>query len=229
MEKNISNVPVESLPSPQSMPKKDLWTGIILGFLIGLLAMPVLKTAQPEIYLKLKLAVFPIFLIGTPLGLVICHIISRKISVIWQLAKFSVTGVLNVLVDFTVLIVLIFLFRNYLNVNPSDILLGTGIIITFYSLFKAVSFIVANVNSYFWNKYWTFEETRDKKSGFLQFFIVSIIGFVVNVVIASLIFNVFSSVEKISSEQWALIGAAAGTVVGLIWNFLGYKFIVFKK
>jgi putative flippase GtrA len=211
------------------MPQKDYWLGLLAGFLIGLLAMPVLKVAQPEIYFKLKLAIIPIFLIGTPLGLIIAHLISRKISVVWQLAKFAVTGVLNVLIDFTALIVLIFLFGNYLNINSSDILLSIGVIITFYSLYKAVSFIIANINSYYWNKYWTFEETRDKQTGFPQFFILSVIGFIINVVVASLVFNSFSSIEKISSEQWALIGAATGTVAGLVWNFLGYKFIVFKK
>ena len=138
--------------------------------------------AEPEIYFKLKLAIIPIFLIGTPLSLTICHIISKKISVIWQLAKFVVTGVLNVLVDFSVLVILIFLFRNYLAINSSDILLGIGASITFYSLYKAISFIVANINSYYWNKYWTFQKKDGKQTEFIQFFVVSIVGFIINVV-----------------------------------------------
>lgn len=28
---------------------------------------------------------------------------------------------------------------------------------------------------------------------------------------------------------WINIGALSGTAVGLIWNFIGYRFIVFKE
>jgi hypothetical protein len=31
-----------------------------------------------------------------------------------------------------------------------------------------------------------------------------------------------------SYDQWGLIGAGAGSIVGLAWNFVGYKFLVFK-
>lgn len=229
MENNIQETQMVTPPISQSMPKKDYWLGILSGFLIGLLALPVLKTAKPDLYAQLKLAILPLFLIATPLGLVIAHLISKKIAFIWQLAKFIVTGVLNVLVDFGTLAILIFLFRNYLNTESSDILISIGITITFYSLYKALSFIVANINSYFWNKYWTFEKKDGKQTEFIQFFIVSVIGFIINVVAASLVFEGFSSVEKISTDQWAMIGAAAGSIAGLAWNFLGYKFIVFKK
>jgi hypothetical protein len=29
--------------------------------------------------------------------------------------------------------------------------------------------------------------------------------------------------------RWANIGLAMGTLLALVWNFIGYKFIVFKK
>jgi len=55
---------------------------------------------------------------------------------------------------------------------------------------------------------------------------VSIIGFIVNVVVASL---VFKSVAGFSAGQAGLLGAMVGSIAGLAWNFVGYKFIVFKK
>ncbi len=214
----------------QAMPKKDFWLGMLSGLLIGLLFMPVLAVAKPELYIRLKIAILPFFLIGTPLGLAIAHLIGKKIPVIWQLGKFGVTGVLNVLVDFGVLTILTIYLKKYFAISSTDILLGFGVlIVTAYSLYKAISFTIANINSYFWNKYWTFEEKNQKKSEFGQFFVVSIIGFIINVAVASFVFNYIHPVFQMSPEQWGLIGAAAGSIIGLVWNFLGYKFLVFKK
>lgn len=214
----------------QAMPKKDFWLGILSGFLIGILFMPILAVAKPDLYIKLKIALLPFFLISTPLGLVITHLIGKKISVIWQLGKFGVIGILNVLVDFGVLTILTIFLKKYFSINSSDVFLSFGVlIITAYSIYKALSFTIANINSYFWNKHWTFEEKNQKKSGFGQFFTVSIIGFIINVAAASLIFNYIHPFFGMNLEQWGLIGAAFGSIIGLVWNFLGYKFLVFKK
>lgn len=215
----------------QAMPKKDFWLGMLSGLLIGLLFMPVLAVAKPDLYIQLRMAILPFFLIGTPLGLAIAHIISKKIPVIWQIAKFGVTGVLNVLVDFGVLTILTISLEKYFDINSTDILLGFGVlIVSAYSIYKALSFTIANINSYFWNKYWTFDEnSQKKKSEFAQFFVVSIVGFIINVAVASFVFNYIHPFTGMGSEQWGLIGAAAGSILGLFWNFLGYKFLVFKK
>ncbi len=206
--------------------KKDFWLGILAGTLIGLMFLPVLKTIKPLLYLQLRLIIIPFFVAVVPLGLLISQAISRKISIIWQLGKFIVTGILNVLVDFGTLTLLTFFIKKYLFIESTDILFSIGTVITFYSLYKAISFTVANINSYLWNKYWTFEKKGKKQSEFFQFFVVSIIGFTINVVTASI---VFSLPHSMNNEQWGLVGAAAGSIVGLVWNFLGYKFLVFKK
>jgi len=219
--------------SKNILSKKDLLLGILAGFFIGLFLLPILKVSNEEIYLKLKLAILPFFLFGTPLGLIVAHKISQKIPLIWQIAKFGVTGVINVLVDFGVLLFLSSFFKNYYDVYSNQNFLSFKsfivLTITFYSLYKALSFIVANINSYFWNKFWTFDGRNNKKSEFFQFFIVSVVGFFVNVGVASLVFNSFSSLSSLKQDQWALIGAVFGSIAGLVWNFMGYKFFVFKK
>ncbi|HEX7586053.1 MAG TPA: GtrA family protein [Patescibacteria group bacterium] len=214
----------------QPMTKKDYYLSLLAGFLIGLLLLPVLKAAKPDLYEKFFIAIIPFFLIGTPLGIAIAHRIGKKISTIWQIAKFGVIGVLNTLVDLGILSVLIFLFRSLFGTKAGDIifpLMG----ITFYSIYKSASFIAANINSYYWNKYWTFDQTIKEKnrSEFLQFFAVSIVGFLVNVTVASVVFKSVTPFAGFNSDQWGLIGAAAGSILGLVWNFIGYKFIVFKK
>jgi putative flippase GtrA len=157
--------------------------------------------------------------------------LGTKFKIVWQLAKFGVTGVMNFLVDLGVLSILIFISQDYFQVETKKTILSLGfVILTFYSIYKAISFILASFNSYFWNKFWTFEKKSTEKTGkeFTQFFIVSLVGFILNVLVAS---YVFKSIDfsGLTSNQWGLVGAAAGSIVGLTWNFLGYKFIVFKK
>ena len=208
------------------MSKKDYSLSFFAGLLIGLLFLPVLYAAKPELYAKFSFFIIPFFIIATPFGLAIAHLISKKIAVVWQIGKFGVTGVLNVLVDMGVLSILTFIFRSYFSIDSKTAIFGALSFITFYSIFKSISFIVANINSYLWNKYWTFSQEGGKSTEFIQFFIVSVIGFVINVLVASL---VFKSIAGFSADQSGLIGAAMGSIAGLAWNFLGYKFIVFKK
>ena len=209
--------------------QRDYKFAIASGLLIGLLLLPVLRTAIPTLYSKFALAIVPFFLIATPIGLRIAFYIGQKIAIIYQIAKFGVIGVGNVLVDLGVLSLITIIFSSYFKIEAKDAMIGA---VTFYSLFKSISFIVANINSYFWNKYWTFDQGAKKqtKSEFVQFFAVSVIGFLINVFVASVVFKmILGSLIGLSGGQLGLIGAAAGSIVGLAWNFVGYKLWVFKK
>jgi len=159
-------------------------------------------------------------------------------TTIKQAVKFVLVGILNTLIDLGALNLLIFI---------SGISAGLG-----YSAFKGISFILAVLNSYFLNKFWTFKSrgAGGKKKEFTQFFMVSAIGFGINVGVASLVVNViapnFSSIlvecvgttngvlecfTKVApySKLWANVGAICATFAAMTWNFLGYKFIVFKN
>lgn len=144
--------------------------------------------------------------------------------VIKQAIKFILVGALNTIVDLGVLNLLIFV---------SEIATGFG-----YSAFKGISFTVAVINSYFLNKFWTFrgqgegmEKPLDTARGreFAQFFIVSLIGFGINVGVASLVVNAVGAQFGITPRLWANVGAFCATFAAMTWNFLGYKFIVFKN
>jgi len=209
--------------------KKDYFFSLSAGILIGILILPILKAAKPSIFENYALFIFLFFLIATPLGTVVANFIGRKINAIWQIAKFGVIGVMNTLVDLGLLAVITFAFRQYFEINSADLIIP-GFILIYYSLFKGLSFIVANVNSYFWNKYWTFEAdvSQKKSTEFIQFFVVSLIGLAINVLVASL-FVKLAPFGGATSDQIGLLGGAAGSVAGLAWNFIGYKFIVFKR
>jgi len=208
-----------------------MFFGISAGLLIGLLALPVLHTAKPALYAQYWWAIVPLFLIATPLGLYITYLIGKKISVVWQIGKFGVIGVLNTLVDWGVLAVLFAVGPRWFGVQTEQVLVTVGATITVYTIYKAISFIIANINSYYWNKSWTFARSlaQKTKAEFLQFFAVSLIGFLLNVGIASYVFKAIAPMGNMNVDQWGLVGAAIGSIVGLAWNFLGYKFIVFKE
>lgn len=200
--------------------RSNLFIGAGAGLLIGLLALPIIANLQSAIPLRYR--VIGVFvLIGlVPLGLFIAQILSRWIPVMEQLAKFIVVGALNTLIDLGVLNLLIVLSG-----------VAGGVL---FSIFKGISFLVAVINSYFWNARWTFkidgaELSKTKPKQFMQFFIVSAIGLFINVATASIVVNVLGRPERITPEQWANLGAVAAVVISLVWNFLGYKYIVFSE
>lgn len=198
--------------------KKDYFAVSIIGFLFGLLLLPVLNNVKFSFFavnFKSGFLIIIVFIVFANLALWFASLLSRFIPIFLQVAKFAAVGGLNTLLDLGVLNVLIFM---------SGVAAGY-----WYPVFKGISFVIANINSYFWNKYWTFgasEKINIKE--FSQFLIVSVIGFGINVGIASLLVNFIGSPENISPEQWANIGALSATIISLIWNFIGYKFIVFK-
>ncbi|MDP2676736.1 MAG: GtrA family protein [bacterium] len=208
--------------------KKDYLLALVSGFLTGIFLFPVLRNIEVAIpYQEFML------LIGLPVlmafGLFLGGFLSRWIRVFYQASKFAVTGFLNAAVDFGVLNALIF----FIGVNA-------GI---YFSLFKGASFIIANINSYFWNKFWTFRKKapahlesleiadapkKDVSKEYIQFFVVSIIGLLINVGAATLVVNIIGPQFGIDANGWANIGAVAGSAAGLVWNFVGYKLIVFR-
>ena len=199
--------------------KKDYLLVSIVGFFFGLLLLPVLNNIKlfstGITFSKAFLIVFG-FTIFANLALWIASIMARWLPIVLQLAKFAAIGALNTLLDLGILNVLIF---------------ATGIAFGYwYSVFKGISFVVANVNSYFWNKRWTFGSSGGANvKEFGQFLAVGIVGFGINIGIASLIVNFVGAPENFSPERWANIGALSATVISLVWNFVGYKLIVFKK
>ena len=197
------------------MTKKDFIIGVIVSILVGLLSLPTVLNLNLVMGIMGEILIPFILAVLTVVGLLTMSFLSKWLAVLWQIGKFIVIGGLNTFLDFGVL--------NFLMLF-SGVATGAG-----YSGFKGISFIIAVANSYFWNKYWVFESTGEKQKGeFLKFFIISAVGFGINVGIASFTVNFVGAPEGIASNLWANIGAALAVVFSLIWNFLGYKFLVFK-
>ena len=205
------------------MNKNDLFFSAVAGLLAAVFLLTIKYSGNiipiHDIpYLEATLLLFPALAV---LGIRIAAIFGQQFSVLFQAAKFLLVGVLNTLVDLGILNLLI---------AASGITAGIG-----FSIFKGFSFLIAVGNSYLWNKYWTFGEKKSKQDfiaqgkEFTQFLIVSGIGFFLNVGTASAVVNFISPQFGLSARAWPTVGALAGTLVVMTWNFLGYKFVVFKR
>ena len=133
-----------------------------------------------------------------------------------QFIKFLTVGLFNTGIDFGILNLLMF---------------STGISSGFaYSIFKAISFTCAVINSYIWNKRWTFQKgTNVEKKEFSKFFTISLIAFSINIGVASILVNLVGPIGGISSYAWANISALVAAGFTTLINFFGYKYLVFRE
>ncbi|MEF8847086.1 MAG: GtrA family protein [Candidatus Paceibacterota bacterium] len=160
------------------------------------------------------LIVFPLLFL---FGLFVAYFLGKFLKVFYQLVKFVEVGVLNTLVDLGILSLLMAVTG-----------IAGGI---WYPVFKAISFLTATTNSYFWNKIWTFQKEGFEEAGkeFSEFLIVSGVGLGINVGSASVVVNWIGPQFGLSSDVWGVIGGIIAALCGMTWNFLGYKFLVFNK
>ena len=209
--------------------KKDYYIAAIVGALTGIFAIPTLfhlGLRNPFVFL------FSIVIISVlwPFGVWLGIFLSRWLPFMAQVGKFAAVGFLNTAIDFGVLNLL-----SYLSGVTAGFVIG-GVNIP--------GFIVAVSNSYLWNKLWVFKSESGEDSpaqagppvgdaglfhDFPIFFAVSAIGLLLNSGMVILITTFVSSPFAVGAEAWLNIAKVVATAVSLIWNFLGFKFLVFKK
>lgn len=204
-----------------SFKKSDVLASLIIGLMVAILFIiaVMIKGYQEKFPFWWSLIfIVPILCL---IGLYLAFLVSKKIKIVFQFTKFVLVGGLNTLIDFGMLNLLMW---------STDIYKGSLII-----GLNAVSFLTAVTNSYLWNKFWTFKEDREaqvKKESvgkeFSQFVVVSLIGISLNTAIVYLITTFVNPIFGLSPVLWANLAKVIATLISLIWNFLGYKFIVFR-
>lgn len=147
----------------------------------------------------------------------IAYLIGKKFIFVFQLAKFLLIGAFFAIFDLVVFNLLMQWFG----------ITDTGMK---YKVFVGTSFVIATCVKYVADKYWAFEKKEGSQAAreFASFFIVTLLSGVIQVVIASLVAG-SSPMFGTNALAWANVGKMAGIIVASAWNFVGYKFIVFKK
>lgn len=196
------------------MKSRDLSLSVIAALLTAFFLPPTLQekgvnilSAYPTYYIYIA---YPAIAL---VGMFAMYFVGKSIKILWQLSKFGLVGVLNTAIDFGIL--------NYLS-GYFQITEGLQVI-----PIKAASFLVALVNSYWWNKNWVFE--GKKRANPVTFAIVSVIGISLNVSIVYILTTLISPPSTFSPQIWLNLANVAATFLSLTWNFLGYRLIVFKK
>lgn len=151
------------------------------------------------------------------LGLYICFLIGKKFTFVFQMGKFFLIGVLTTLFDLGIMNILLMTFGQ-----------ATG---WTYNIMKGFSFLVATIGKYWGNKFLAFEkkEKEGMKGEFAQFLAVTSVSLLVNVGVASFVVNTVGPQFGLNQTIWANVGAIIASITGSVFNFVGYKFIVFKK
>lgn len=206
----------------------DAVLSLAIGELAAILMMAIGRNISlPEavrVLMPWLILVFPIF---TLITMAAGSVLGRYFYTVYQLSKFSLVGGLNFLIDLGILNLLIF---------------ATAISGGFYAaVFKALAFLAAMTSSFIWNKFWTFRALDTGRTGkqFMEFFTVSGVGLLVNVGAFEILNDAIGAQAPlvlsltgqagIDLKTWASISAAGAAVAGLMWNFIGYKFIVFRS
>ncbi len=174
---------------------------------------------SPTINLPILLWLCPfIFPVLAVFGVWISYLIGKRYLFVYQLAKFLLIGAF-----FSVFDLIIFNFLlGYFGISREEIVR--------YAVFVVISFTIVTVIKYLGDKYWAFEKSGMDRAGMeiTTYFVITLISGVIQTASASFLFALIPSIFG-NAMVVGNIAKIGGIVIASIWNFLGYKFIVFKK
>jgi putative flippase GtrA len=124
------------------------------------------------------------------------HKVWPKASVLEQLSKFGLVGILNTVLGYGLFII----FLNWYNY--------------FWAL--VISHIIAVTHSYFWNKLWTFKSNNNLLKEFIKFNSVYLVIFICN----AIILFYFVNIANLDPQIAQLFALPIITIV----SFAGHKY-----
>jgi putative flippase GtrA len=122
-----------------------------------------------------------------------------------NLSRFSIIGVLNTLMDFAIFTI----FHSLFEVN--------------YAVSQILGYSFGVINSFVFNKNWTFgDRNANKKTTreFLQFIVINLISLAITIIFMKLLIK--------NLELNVYIAKIIVTFIAQVTNFLGYKLWVFN-
>lgn len=198
--------------------KKDFLLAGLIGFLAGWLVLPTAANVVNGFRITPLAALVSVvsFTVLAPLLLAFIYYVARFWPVLRSFGKFCAVGTLNSTLGFFVI---------------NSLISFTGITRgIYYTLFVGTAFLVSTTNSYFWNKFWSFQsKTAVNPSEFSGFLLASLVGFFINTGVASFLNNFIGPLGGIRPTLWANLSALAAVAFSFLWNFTSYRLIIFKK
>lgn len=207
--------------------KKDILLAALAGEISAWLSLPILKNVKVFDILAEEginaLSFSAIWILLVPIGTAIMISIFYFLAKIrnqvgfFQLGKYGVIGILNTFLNAGIYNFFIF---------TTDIAFGLML-----DLFFAVAFVITVTNSFFWNKFWSFEErgVENIKKEAIQFFGISAAVALMNMGILHLIVNIIGAPIGIDQKIWANIALGFTIITAFLGNFFSYKYIVFSN
>lgn len=130
------------------------------------------------------------------------HVLNGKLK---HLSRFSLVGVANTLIDF-----LVFTLLNSLGVN--------------YALSQAIGYGSGVLNSYIFNKRWTFQDKNTGKENvyeLVKFVIINLVTLIITTIAIRFL------VDNLGLNKY--IAKVLVTLLAQVTNFLSYKLWVFRN
>ena len=217
------------------MKKIDYAFAGLIGFFFGIFAIPTVINLNIHTKVAMRLGLpAALFLALLPWIMAVVYLaalrigdqLSRKLPIFLQITKFGAVGAFNTIIDFGVFNLLMLLsYRDF----AARIVSGYGGSLLFVLLLNTPGFMIAVINSFYWNKWWVFPKNNNEKAAtnFPQFLLITVLGSLIN---SGIVWGTtVISAAGLSSPTFFNVAKAGATIITLIWNFLGYKFIVFKS
>lgn len=137
------------------------------------------------------------------------------IASLLQFARFSVVGIINTLIDVTMLNILLLRFPTH---NANQLL-----------VYNSLAFIFGAINSFCLNKYWTFSRRNGITSGEIaRFVVLSVAGILCNDIILWLSARLLHPLIS-NNLLWANISKGIAIIGTLTISYLGMRLWVFAK
>lgn len=156
----------------------------------------------------------------------IVHII--RVFDLKKFVKFGLIGVLNTVVDFAVFYVM---DRWLIREGPTLLLMGTALAAGPY-LSNFIAYVVANIHSFVWNKFWTFEKRNPITGGEAGRYLMTSAGYLLISTVSLAVFIRALSLPALTGlvpENWVNLLAKLPTAcITIFYNYLMNKFWVFK-
>ena len=141
----------------------------------------------------------------------------RLVDHLPRMLRFGAVGLMTTFIDLGILNALLFIFAT--NVTYQQL----------FPFFATISFVAATLNSYLWNRHWTFKAgDHTTKKTLPSFYLVTIISFLINVGISWFLVWLHPF-PVLGATLWVNISKLVATSISLVVNFLGYQNIVFRK